>query len=474
MRQYRTRRPTTASLNMQQVQAERNSSELVALVLEDVKAEPGRLAKHQILRALRDNSDLALKVMMAVFDVNVTYGVKKIPEPRRLPNPVTGARSGPSQVAREFEDCTWVMLGALADRTLTGKKAQEVISLELGSLLPASRALLVAILQQNLRAGFSADVVNDVWGPVLKVVKIQLAHDYYLKKKAGETGPRKVNPKARFPAWYDVKYDGVRGFDLTDDFDMEFFSRKGLPVETPPSLYKLVTEFLKEVSARWWDGEELLLDCEVVSLTGGFKDVMSQVRASKRGAEEGTTGIRIIDIITKQEYEAGRSKDNQRARRTLLELIVAEGWFAKYSKFIQLTEGREIHNKEEAEVFYAEVLAGGGEGAMHKHWEDHWEGKRTIGWLKLKPAEEIEGEIVGYKEGAKHSRLEGLLGAVLVRIPNGTVVSVDGMTDKVRAYIDAHREELLGETAELLYHEMTPDGSLRHPRFKPGFIRDDK
>jgi DNA ligase-1 len=449
------------------IASDRNSSDLVANVLEEVKAESGRNAKHAILRALRDNSDAALKVMLAVFDVNVTYGIKKVPAARVKGNPHAGSR--------EFDANTWGILDDLASRTLTGNRAQDVIAVELGFLTLESRGLFTAILQQNLRAGFSADVVNAIWGPVLRVVKIQLANTFFLKLKAGESGPRKINPKARFPAWHDIKYDGVRGFRLSDE-DFGFFSRAGLPLEVPPSLHELISEFFEDAKDFYGcvEGEELLLDCEIVPLSGGFKDVMSQVRASKRGAEEGTTGIRIIDIITKQEYLEGKSYDNQKGRREDLELMITKPWFKKYANFIKLTEGREIHDADQALAFYAEVLLNGGEGTMHKHWEDYWEAKRTDGWLKLKPAEEIEGDIVGYKEGAKHSKWEGFLGAVLVKIPNGVIVSVDGMTDAVRAYIHAHREELLGETAELLYHEKTPDGSLRHPRFKPGFIRDDK
>lgn len=463
MRTYRSRAPRNAPIAL----SDRHSSDLVAIVLQEVKDTSGRIAKHQLLRALRDNSDVALKVMLAVFDVNVTYGVKKVPTARVKGNP---------NPPREFNAVTWTMLDCLANRTLTGNAAQEAIAAELGNLTLESRALLIAILQQNLRAGFSADVVNEVWGPVLRVVKIQLANSYFMKNKVGETGPRKVNPKARFPAWHDVKYDGVRGFELSDE-DTGFFSRKGLPLEIPPSLLAMSLEFLAEARTYYGcedDDEELLLDCEIVPLSGGFRDVMSQVRASKRGASEGTTGIRIIDIITKSEYLAGKSNLPQRARRADLEMMILEPWFQKYAAFFQLTEGKEIHNEQEAAAFYAEVLAGGGEGTMHKHWEDFWEAKRTDGWLKLKPAEEIEGVIVGYKEGAKHSKWEDFLGAVLVEIPGGVRVSVDGMTDEVREYIHAHREALLGEPAELLYHEKTPDGSLRHPRFKPGFIRDDK
>jgi DNA ligase-1 len=447
--------------------ADPSTSGAIALALEEIKNQPGKLAKVEMLKALRDSYPFALDVMKAVFDVNVTYGIKKVPEARIIPN---------RTVRKEFDSDTLGILEDLANRTLTGNRAQEVLAVELGQLTIESRGLLTAILQQNLRAGFSVDVVNQVWGKVLKVVKIQLANTYFMKLKAGESGPRKVNPKARFPAWHDIKYDGVRGCYLSDD--PGFFSRKGLPLEVPPSLDKLIQSFLSDLAAQRNHetglDEALFLDCEIVPLNGGFADIMSQVRASKRGASEGTTGIRIIDILSRTEYEAGKSDDDQKTRRAYLEEMIKTPWFQPYTGYIKLTEGQHVEDDAQAQRFYAKVLLNGGEGTMHKHYEDFWEAKRSDSWLKLKPAEEIEGEIVGYKEGAKHSKWEGFLGAVLVKIPSGVIVSVDGMTDKVREYIHHHREELMFETAELLYHEKTPDGSLRHPRFKPGFVRDDK
>jgi len=446
--------------------ADPGTSEAIAVAIEEIKNQPGKLAKVEMLKALRDNYPFALDVMKAVFDVTVTYGIKRVPEP----GSPWGLNPG------GFDEGTVALLDRLASRELTGSKAQESIAKELARLYPASQRLLTAILQQNLRAGFSVDVVNQVWGKVLKVVKIQLANTYFMKLKAGESGPRKVNPKARFPAWHDVKYDGVRGCYLSDD--PGFFSRKGLPLEVPPSLDKLIQSFLSDLAAQRNHetglDEALFLDCEIVPLNGGFADIMSQVRASKRGASEGTTGIRVIDILSRTEYEAGKSDDDQETRRARLEEMVKAPWFQPYAGYIRLTEGQHVEDDAQAQKFYAKVLLNGGEGTMHKHYDDFWEAKRSDSWLKLKPAEEIEGTIVGYKEGAKHSKWEGFLGAVLVKIPSGVIVSVDGMTDKVREYIHHHREELLKETAELLYHEKTPDGSLRHPRFKPGFIRDDK
>jgi DNA ligase-1 len=276
-----------------------------------------------------------------------------------------------------------------------------------------------------------------------------------------------------------VKYDGTRGFWLESENDGRpvsgFFSRAGLPLEVPPTFAKLVVKFLEEVKGYAFHPEsKLFLDCEIVSLKGGFADVMSQVRASKRGASEGTTGIRIIDILTEEEYQRGISDRDQRARRHLLEDVIARPWFTEYAEFIALTEGEEVKDDLQVQAFYQKVLAGGGEGAMFKLYEGFWEGKRSNAWQKIKPREKTSGIVVGWKPGAKGSKWDGHLGAVQVRLESGVKVFVGGMTDKTRDYLLDNIEMLIAQEVEVEvgFHEVTPDGSLRHPRI--GLVRDDK
>ena len=92
-----------------------------------------------------------------------------------------------------------------------------------------------------------------------------------------------------------------------------------------------------------------------------------------------------------------------------------------------------------------------------------YERKRSYSWMKIKDQQDIDLEITGFVEG--NGKYEGMLGAFVVS--NGTITSEvgSGFSDEQRFVFWESREEILGMTAEIQYHEITPDNSLRHPRF---------
>lgn len=424
------------------------------LHLKDVKEEPGRLRKKEMLESLRSRwPGLSLRVMKAVFDPRITYGVAK-----KIPEPADG--QGADQ---DFDGSTWTLLEELAARRVTGKNAQRDIAAELGRLHPLSQELLICILQQNLRAGFGADVVNEVWGAdTIPEFKVMLAHPF---KKYGE--------KATFPGFCDFKYDGVRGIAFSDM--QGFFSRSGKPLEAHQDLKDELSKFFAYVGEKCDTPDTLVIDCELVSLQGQFADTMSQVRASKRGADSGKVGIRVIDLFTMKEFTAGLCDADQETRRELMEDLVNawDRWATEEVKgWILPTESREVQNKEEVLAMAEEAWAQGLEGVIYKPWNGHWEAKRSKNWLKVKREGTIEAVIVEVLEGAQFSKFEGNCGAVLCRLPSGVLVKVAGMTDAMRSELWQRRAEMAGTVCEVEFHELTPDGSLRHPRM--GIIRDDK
>lgn len=430
------------------------TSSTLMLHLKDVKEEPSRLRKKEMLDSLRSRwPGLSLRVMKAVFDPRITYGVAK-----KIPAPADG--QGADQ---EFDGVTWTLLDDLAARRVTGNNAQRDIAAELGRLSRLSQELLICILQQNLRAGFGADVVNEVWGEgTIPEFKVMLAHPF---KKYGE--------KATFPGHCDFKYDGVRAITFSDM--QGFFSRSGKPLEAHQDLKDQVTKFFAYVQEQCDTEDALVIDCELVSLQGQFADTMSQVRASKRGADSGKVGIRVIDLFTMKEFVAGVTEEDQETRRELMEGLVNrwDAWATEDVKgWILPTETREVGCFEDVLAVTEVAWAHGLEGVIYKPWNGLWEAKRSKNWLKVKREGTIEAVIVEVLEGAQFSKFEGNCGAVRCRLPSGVLVNVAGMTDAMRSELWQKRGEIAGTVCEVEYHELTPDGSLRHPRM--GIIRDDK
>ena len=117
---------------------------------------------------------------------------------------------------------------------------------------------------------------------------------------------------------------------------------------------------------------------------------------------------------------------------------------------------------------YLRVRSIGQEGLMLKVVNHTYqEGKRSWDWMKLKPrffTEAVSLKVIGFYEGkGKHA---GRLGGITVD-HNGVPVNVgSGFDDMQREYVWQHRPEFLNAYADIFFHEVTKDGSLREPIFK--------
>lgn len=86
--------------------------------------------------------------------------------------------------------------------------------------------------------------------------------------------------------------------------------------------------------------------------------------------------------------------------------------------------------------------------------------------MKLKNESSEDLIIVDLEEGEKGKKYEGLLGALVVDFKGVRVSVSSGLSDVQRTQFWHNKEEVIGRIIEVEYHEVTPDGSLRHPRFK--------
>lgn len=133
------------------------------------------------------------------------------------------------------------------------------------------------------------------------------------------------------------------------------------------------------------------------------------------------------------------------------------------------------------------VVSLGGEGMVVRNPNQVWKPKRIGFILKVKPIDDMEGEIVGFTSGEetdKGSKLLGKIGAIIVRMENGLEFNLSGFThderefdDKVMAaYAEAHPGQpmpdhfqgkyfKLGEQITFKYREFTDDGYPKEARY---------
>ena len=279
--------------------------------------------------------------------------------------------------------------------------------------------------------------------------------------------------KDKYPVAVEPKLDGIRVLIVLkhieeDDeayYDISVFSRAGKPFTSLEEIEDTICDVFAETS---WT-EDMVFDGEV--FCGDFKKTVSQVKRKKEQAVDAV--YTIFDIIPLKEFDGeGSTLEFKDRRAKLVEFFKAA---TPTQKKLKLSKAILAENYDEVMELYQTARDMGHEGVIVKTIEgdvSRWVPKRSWGWMKIKDKKSADCEIIGAEEGA--GRLEKTLGAIVVMF-NGIRVNVGtGFADEERHKLwRLHKKgKLAGLTAEITYHEETPDGSLRHPAFQ--CIRIDK
>lgn len=403
-------------------------------VLQGIASVSARTTKEQMLsKALEDET--FRKVCIYAYDPFRTYGVK--PE---LDRPGTGT-------CPLVSPDMWVLLGMLEARKLTGHAAQKGLDAAYEIMCPEGGIVLSRILRKDLRAGFTDGSINRVRPDTIPTFKAMLAHPYEAKRVKN------------WPVMMEPKLDGVRVLARVDynAGTTQFFSRNGKPFPAIEHLGKDLLDLgLPDDPGTVWffDGE---------AITSDFYDAVGAVRRKSEKADKAE--FQVFDLITEQEFLKGSLGRNYETRRyTLEELIPVDS-----EGPIKRVEAAVAYNEDDIQWQYAEWRSQGFEGAIVKPLGGFWVPKRSHGWMKMKAQETLDLRVVDVLEG--EGKYAGMLGAIVVD-NDGTEVRVgSGLSDEQRRDLWEARN-LVGRLIEVEYHEKTPDGSLRHPRFVR--FRDDK
>jgi len=284
-------------------------------------------------------------------------------------------------------------------------------------------------------------------------------------------GKRKVRAD-EFPVAVEPKLDGVRCLiilkhceDEEDSwYDISVYSRAGKPFNSIEHIEDMICDVFGETS---WT-EDMVFDGEVFAKD--FKTTVSRIKRKKEQFEDAV--YTIFDVIPLSEFESGSSLEFQDRRAKLVEFFEAA---PATQKCLQLSKAVLMSSHDQVMDAYAKARDMGHEGVIVKMIKgdlSKWVPKRSYGWMKIKDKQEADVEIIGAEEGT--GRLEKSLGAIVVNY-KGTIVNVGtGFKDEERLKLwHMHKKGTLkGLTAQVTFHEETPDGSLRHPAFE--CIRIDK
>ena len=445
-------------------------------IIRAMEATGVKIEKESLLTELA-GSDLGTFILKATYDPFVTYGLTP---PRQ---------EGEGNL--EFRQALVTpLLRRLALRELTGNAAAREVAEVMTALDRDGAELLWRILSKDLKCGVGESTVNRVVPGLLPVFSVMRAHKYETKRI--KSWPVAVEPKL----------DGFRVSFVVRDGNGGFFARSGKRL---PALDHMVTPVMQVAAAAMVKSKNkalrdllsngawnFMLDGEMMA--GEFNETSGALRRKSEKAQDAQ--FHIFDIMSFAEFDAtGSHAKPYSDRRALVEEFVS---YATPEHVADLAPGQVTktpryfaHSDEEVQDYFARFLARGLEGAMVKIPTGGYDKKKSYGWLKLKAEDTEDLRIVGAFPGEKYTKYEDSLGGlIVVREHNGALVEVrvgGGFSDAQRTALweafvrDSEAEhwpspganpELIGRLVEVEFHEVTPDGSLRHPRFKR--FRDDK
>lgn len=495
-----------------------------ARLIEDIGATSSRTEKETLVKHL-GSTDLGRFILHWAYNPFITFGIK----------PALSENAGRFKVEFK-ESLVEPLLKRLASRELTGLAAEREIGEVMGALNEDGARLLFLILSKDLKCGIAANTINQAVRGLVPVFSVQRAQAYEAKRfKAGKAykGEFKLDgnrntflSKDGNGGFFTRTGNRVEPLDFLVPFVMKaaaYAAQKG-----SDALKKVL---IGEREGRL-DSLNFMLDGEAMMTlfeeTGAFRrkdedalgaelhlyDMMSYedfdavgavgeplhvrrlwvaefVKLAKE-ALAGSIGAEAIQIVPQffVNNDAEVQALFERARSMTLARYLARGNAEREKELLTKTIDKATGKPK--------VL----EGVVIKDPDALYEKKKSHAWMKLKAEETLDLPIVGVFNGQEHSKYETILGGVIVdhkgvgvRVGGGfsdedraelwklwemdaNIIGIDpivGFKGKVFDYNELKEvgaTNLMTRLLETEFMEVTPDGSLRHPRAIR--FRDDK
>lgn len=407
--------------------------------LMQLRVEPSRKKKEAMLAAIPED-EIFWDVLWLTYNGFVMFNMTSKPF---LKLDVKGTND-----REEFLKSDIDLLESIGRRELTGGAAIAAIQEVLKTMTPRLASVMLGILDKDQKIGLTAKTINQVRKNYIPVFEAMLAHPFEEKRLTKDMA-----------IYCQPKLDGMRVLAFTtEDNDIMFVSRNGLPV--------LTVDYLKPELLKLANGEQGVFDGEM--LNGDiFNESISNIK--RKTAKNETAIYHLFEFLTPQEFGDGGGRDYSARFGDLFKRIREFGEPDETAK-VQLVPLHICTHIDEVMDYYKQCRNAGLEGVIVKHPKHLYERKRSYSWLKIKNEETMDMTITGYIEG--EGKYVGKLGAFTATFGDISAKVGGGFTDKEREEFWVNKDEMVGRTIEVEYHEITPDKSLRHPRYVK--LRPDK
>lgn len=429
-------------------------------ILDTLASDNSRLFKERVLRENIDNETLKTVIRLAL-DPFVNFYIRKIPNYTLNLNPKK----------QDTLDQAMLRLNLLSQRTLTGNAGIEHLNIVLSSVSPLDASVIERIIAKDLKCGVSEATVNKIWPGLIPSYPCMLASAY----------DQRLVERVQWPAFAQLKMDGMRFNAIVKNGKVEFRSRNGKEIQIPNPNFEIPFRKMAD-----WYGTDMVFDGEltVVDAAGATLDrktgngiLNKAVKGTMSDAEALMVRATVWDAISRPGFEAGveNIKYNERLSRLYDCLSQTQAQNRQLSHLVTLVYTKKIASEYEAKKIFEEFLAEGQEGIILKTQDGVWENKRSKSLIKFKGELECDLRVVGWEEGT--GKNVGRLGALVLESDCGGIrVNVGtGFSDADRDNINSSNS--VGRIVAVKYNaRITDKNASTASLFLPVFVefRSDK
>ena len=424
-------------------------------LLKELASDDGRNYKIDLLNANADNELLKEVVRLALDPLTQFYQ-------RKIPAYTTGETTMTLKQGLN-------RLFPLASRMVTGNAAISHLTETLSSLSADDAEVIEKIIQKDLRCGVSVSTANKVWPALVMDYPCMLCSQY----------EQKIVDKIKFPAYVQMKMDGMRFNAIVRNGGVEFRSRNGKELDLKGNLVKEFIALANGVDCVF-DGELMVMlpgDYQFTDRQTGNGILNKANKGTISEAEAEMVHASLWDVIPYNDFVKGVCNVLYETRwQTVQQLVTGQ---PSKDKRIWTVYHKEVATLDDANEEFQHLLADGFEGIILKDRNGKWENKRTKSQIKFKGELECYLEIIGVEEGT--GKYAGKLGALVCgsRQDNGQRIAVNvgsGFNDAHRSEFWDIRDSLIGKIVAVKYNARITNKQGEESLFLPIFVelRDDK
>lgn len=344
----------------------------------------------------------------------------------------------------------------------TGKDADIMLAQAFINEFPKHyQEILFDIVTQKLSIGMDIKNINKACGfKMINKIDCMLAYPY-------EKRIDKIKPDTVFAIT--EKLDGNRFIvDVNDCGVKTAYSRNGLVMQG----YEDFLNALQLSNGFVYDGELLPSSTDGLNSKEQYKAISTITRTSTSDKDKSKIKYHIFDVIPREEFFDGKSKNIYTDRRHFLNSHPN----TDYQEIVEILGYYSINDKGLKDLL-KEVVAQGKEGLMGNTLGGLYEGKRSGEILKFKIFHDCDIKCTGVFEGT--GKFKGTLGGILCDYKGFELRVGTGFSDAERKYYWENPQAVVGKIVKINYFEETKNDkggiSLRFPTVDSGaFIREDK